>query len=115
MAQPSDDDGRYQSAMVTALRDVTEKLGQIRAEVKEDTAQLLRGVREDMFRTTMAIHARLLSYEDELVRDRTQRDTRQQHLDGRLTRIEHNQRLLVRVSVVAALIGLGIVVGWLVL
>lgn len=108
---PTDDDERYAKMLIGHVQDLAQQLGQVREQIKEDTAQLLRGVREDMFRTTMAIHARILSYEDELVKDRTQRDQRQHFLDKRLSTIEHNQRFLVRLAVVGGLVTVGVAMG----
>lgn len=109
---PADDDERYAKMLIGHVQDLAAQLGRVRAEVKEDTAQLLRGFREDVHRTTMGIHARILSYEDELVKDRVQRERRQGEIDGQLSAIRNNQRWRVRIEVALVVVGL-IVVAFL--
>lgn len=120
---PSDIDGdKLERAMVAALRENAGKVEAVVAQVEtklersyERTAQLLADYRQDVYRTTMGIHARLLSYEDGLTKDSAARTQRQSDIDVKLAAIEYNQRFLVRLAVVAGLVALGVVIGWLVL
>lgn len=110
----SDDDERYIKSLIATVQDLAIQLGSVREQVKEDTAQLLRGVREDMFRTTMAIHARILSYEDELVKDRVLREKRQAEVDSQLSAIRNSQKWRIGIEIVLvilALIALAFVLG----
>lgn len=113
----ADDDDRYIRSLIKEVSGLSQQVGAIREQVKEDVAQLLRSYREDIHRTTMGIHARLLSYEDALTLDRVARERRQQQLDGQLSAIERNQRLWIRAVVVIALVtvgvGIGISIWWL--
>lgn len=111
----SDDDERYAKMLISSVADLAQQLGKLREEVKEDTAQLLRKYREDVNRSIMGIHIRIVSLEDTIETDRGARVDRQQVVDDKLGAIEHNQRVLVRLAVVAGLVALGVVIGWLVL
>lgn len=115
MMAPTDDDERYAKVLISTVQDLAQQLGRIRAEIKEDTAQLLRAFREDVHRTTMGIHVRIVSLEDTYETDRSLRLARQGDLDHKLDAIQRNQRWLVRLAVIAGLVGLGVVIGWLVL
>lgn len=108
-------DDYYEKAIVTHLRDMVQQLGKLRAEVAEDTAQLLRNYREDNHRAIMGIYTRLVSIEDTIETERGARVTRQKLLDSQLEAIEQNQRFWVRVGMVAGILALGVAIGWLVL
>lgn len=112
---PSNPDGdELQSALLTTLRDVTTQMAKLRAEVKEDVAQLLRSYREDSHRAIMGIHIRIVSLEDTIETDRAARIARQQLLDGELKGIRNNQTFWRRLGMVAALVALGVGIGlWL--
>jgi hypothetical protein len=109
---PGNPDGdELQSALLTTLRNVTAQMATLRAEVKEDMAQLLRSYREDTHRSIMGIHIRIVSLEDTIETDRGARIARQRQLDGELKGIRNNQTFWKRVGMVAALVTLGIVIG----
>lgn len=109
---PSDlDSDGLERSIIAALRDVSVQLGAVRAEIKEDTAQLLRSYREDVHRSIMAIHVRIVSLEDTYENDRAARMARQKTLDGRLDTIQHNQRAWIRFVMFAAIIAIGIAIG----
>ena len=115
---PPQDDSSVSTELYRVLRDVSEQLGRVRQEVKEDMAQLLRGYREDVHRTTMGIHARLVSYEDTLIADRSEREKRQQVIDAQLAAIRRNQLIWIRIGVALGLIAAGagiaaLVIWWL--
>jgi hypothetical protein len=106
---PSDlDSDKLERAMVGALRDVTEKLGAIREQVREEVAQQLVRYREDVHRTIMGIHTRLLLHEKAIEDDHKERAARQQDLDGQLRAIRRNQTWRMRIEL--ALIVIGVVV-----
>ena len=109
------DSDKLERAMVGALRDVTMQLGAVREQIKEDVAQQLRSYREDSHRAIMAIYTRIVSLEDTIETDRGARIARQKQLDALLSTIQANQRVWVRVAVVAGLVALGVVIGWWVL
>ena len=109
---PPDDTTRM---LFEAVQDLTKQLGTIQRDIKEDVAQLLRSHREDNHRAIMGIYTRLVSIEDTIELDRSSRIARQRQLDGELRGIHANQRVLVRLAVVAGLVAVGIVIGWLVL
>lgn len=100
------EDSKLEREIVTALRDVSERLATIRAQVADDMARLLAAYREDTHRTTMGIHARLLSYEDELVRDRVIRERRQAEVDAVLGAIRSNQTWRMRIEMGLIVVGL---------
>lgn len=111
----SDDDERYARMLINTVADLSRQLGTVRAEIKEDAAQLLRTYREDNHRAIMGIYVRLVSIEDTFETERSTRIDRQKLLDGRLDGIEYNQRFLVRLAVIAGILALGVVIGWIVL
>ena len=107
------DDELY-NAMLSTVRELSQSLVNVREEIKEDTAQLLRSYREDVHRAIMGIHIRIVSLEDTIETDRGARIARQQTLDGELRGIRNNQRLWIRAVVFVVLVALGIGIGvWL--
>ena len=120
MATSDLDSDKLERAMVSALRENTIKVEDIAAQVDrkldaayERMAQLIRSYREDTSRSITSIYVRITSFEDTFETDRSTRVARQESLDTRLAAIESNQRFLVRFAVVAGLVAVGIVVGWL--
>lgn len=110
-----DDDERYAKMLVSAVQDLAEKLGHVRQEVAADMAALLSNYREDVYRTTMGIHHRLLSYEQELLRDGKARERRQAEIDTQLAairngQVERDKRDMWRMRIEVALIVLAIIV-----
>lgn len=109
MPAPHDDDTT--AMLFRAVQDLSKQLGTIQADIKEDTAQLLRSYREDTHRSIMAIYTRLVAVEDTINLDRHSRVTRQQMIDAQLHAIHNNQRLWIRGIVFAAILTIGIVIG----
>lgn len=112
---PTDEDARYIRTLITTVGELAQQLGTTREQIKEDTALLLRTYREDVHRSIMAIHVRIVSLEDTIETDRASRVGRQKTLDSQIAVIQANQRFLVRLAVVAGLVAIGVVIGWLVL
>lgn len=107
---PNDDSLSHE--LYKTLTEISERMGRLEGDVSEKVAVLLSRYREDVHRTTMGIHARLLSYEDNLERDRLARADRQKELDAKLRAIQHNQQLWIRTVVALALISIGIVIAY---
>lgn len=108
-AESSDD--RYAKAVIVAVADLSERLGKVREEIREDMARLLADYRQDVHRTTMAIHIRIVSLEDTIETDRAARIERQEWLAAALAAIQRNQRLWIRVVIVLALVAVGVGIG----
>ena len=113
----ADEEERYVKTLIAAVQDLATQLGQVREQVKEDTARLLANYREDTNRSVTSIYVRILSYEDELIRDRTIRERRQREIDVQLSAIRNSQRRRVYIEVgilVTGLVALAYLVGqWL--
>lgn len=123
---PSGDENIVSRELYKTLTEVSERLGalalrvdQLEVSVAEKVAVLLSNYREDNFRTSMGIHRRLLSYEEQLredVKTRAKRqeelDARQHEIDAKLASIQRNQRIWIRVAVALALIATGVVLAW---
>ena len=63
----------------------------------------------------MGVYTGLFSIVDTIETDRASRVARQKLFDTQIEVIQHNQRFLVRLAVVAGLFAAGVVIGWLVL
>jgi gas vesicle protein len=102
----ADDDNRLEKAMLDTVRELAEKLGTIRTEVRNDVTQEIARFREDVHRAIMAIQSRLVQMEDAQQRDVKERVTRQQQMDRR-----HYWRLALELITLLALIVLIVVVA----
>lgn len=108
-----DDVGRFQ-LLLGQVNTLADQVLHVRERVAEDTAQLLRGYREDVHRSIMGLHVRMVSLEDTIETDRALRIQRQQQLDTTLGAIQANQRLWYRAIALVALVAVGIGIGiWL--
>lgn len=104
----SDDDDRYIKTLIAAVSDMSQQLGSIREQVKEDMAQSLVRYREDVHRTVMGIHTRLIIQEKLLEDDHGVRAARQKDLDCQLAEIRKSQLWRMRIEI--ALIVLVVIV-----
>lgn len=98
--------------LLELIGDLRKQTQQLEITLPEKLAMLLSNYREDVYRTTMGIHHRLLSYEDQLRADSRAREARQKELDAQLGAIRHNQQLWIRIVMALALIGIGIMIAY---
>lgn len=75
------EDGGIQQAMLDAVRDLSTQLGTVRAEIKEDTVELIAAFREDVNKSILSLAKRILNLEIAQEDDRRDRVTRQQAHD----------------------------------
>lgn len=82
--------------MLNSIKELSVRLGKTVAEVSQDTTQQLARYRDDVHRSIMGIHTRMVRFEERLDDDGQARKTRQGELDTVLDDIRQDQRIIRR-------------------
>lgn len=108
---PADDESLYRSVL-DATNHLAQELGKVSARVAEETALALVRYREDVHRSIMGLHTRILIIEKHLDDDRAARIKRQEELDQHLATIRQSQVWRIRIEVTLVVVAL-VVYLWL--
>lgn len=114
------DDTDYQRAILSTISDIARDMGEMRAKVQEDTAQLLSGYRADSHRSIMAAQMRIAEVQDALSdlrkqhtedilersKDKEERAKRQSDLDAKLEKMQtwHVVRFGIEIGIAVLLV-----------
>jgi len=102
----ADEEERLMKTLIGHVSEMSQQLGTLREQVKEDVAQSLVRYREDVHRATMGLHTRMIIQEKHTEDDRAARADRQKELDAQLAAIRTSQlwRMRIEVALIVAVV-----------